>query len=150
MKKVLAPERRIAGVIFPALDRLSREPIHIGIFEFELDHFGVKYHYADAPNGSDPMSQMVRQNLAHAAKFLKLANRKNNRGGNIRRVLKGLAPAHRAGTALGIKVYPSWDLRPMRVLCQLDLGQVHSDNRTDSMEATEIQADRERKLATGC
>ncbi len=96
LRRSLVPEKKIAGVIFPALDRLSREPIQIGIFEFELDHFNVRYHYADAPNGSDPMSQMVRQNLAHAAKFVKLANRKNNTGGNVGRVLKGLVPAHRA------------------------------------------------------
>ena len=49
----------------------------------------------DAPNGSDPMSQMVRQNLAHAAKFVKLVNRKNNRAGNIGRALKGIVPAFR-------------------------------------------------------
>ena len=96
LRQELAPRRKLAGVIFPAVDRLSREPIHIGIFEFELDHSGVRYHYADAPNGSDPMSQMVRQNLAHVAKFVKLANRKNNRGGNVGRVLKGMVPAHRA------------------------------------------------------
>ena len=96
IRRTLVPERKIAGVIFPALDRLSREPIHVGVFEFELDHYEVRYHYADAPSGSDAMSQMMRQNLAYAAKFVKLVNRKNNRGGNIGRVLKGIAPAHRA------------------------------------------------------
>jgi len=89
-------DRRIAGVIFPALDRLSREPIHVGIFEFQAQHVSVRVHYADAPNGSDPMSQMVRMNIASAAKFVKLANRKNAVGGNIGRVVKGSAPAHRA------------------------------------------------------
>jgi len=96
LRKELVPGRKIAGVIFPALDRLSREPIHIGVFEFELDYCGISYHYADAPNGSDPMSQMMRQNLAHIAKFVKLVNRKNNRAGNVGRVLKGMVPALRA------------------------------------------------------
>ena len=96
LRRDLAPARRIAGVIFPALDRLSREPIHIGVFEFEMDHWGVKCHYADAPSGSDLMVQMVRHNIAYAAKFVKLTNRKNNRGGNIGRALKGIAPAFRA------------------------------------------------------
>ena len=58
-----------------------------------MDHFGVSYHYGDAPNGSDPISQMMRQTLAHVAKFVKLTNRKNNRAGNIGRVLKGMVPA---------------------------------------------------------
>ena len=96
LRHELVPQRRITGVIIPALDRLSREPVHIGVFEFELDHCRVNYHYADAPNGSDPISQMVRQNLAHAAKFVKLANRKNNRAGNIGRALKGIVPAFRS------------------------------------------------------
>jgi hypothetical protein len=95
LRKLVA-ERRITGVIFPALDRLSREPIHIGIFEFEAQYVGAQLHYADAPNGSDPMSQMVRMNIASAAKFVKLANRKNAVGGNIGRVVKGSVPAHRA------------------------------------------------------
>ena len=41
------------------------------------------------------MVQMVRQNIAYAAKFVKLTNRKNNRAGNIGRALKGIAPAFR-------------------------------------------------------
>ena len=96
MRRDLAPARRIAGILFPALDRLSRGPIHLGVFEFEIDHWGVKCHYADAPSGSDLMVQMVRHNIAYAAKFVKLTNRKNNRGGNVGRALKGIAPAFRA------------------------------------------------------
>ena len=93
LREELAPARRIAGIVFPTLDRLSREPSHIGVFEFEMDHWGIQCHYTDAPNGSDPMSQMVRQNLAYAAKFVKLVNRKNNRAGNVGRALKGIVPA---------------------------------------------------------
>ena len=44
LRQELARGSQIAGVIFPALDRLSREPIHIGIFEFEMDYHGVCYH----------------------------------------------------------------------------------------------------------
>jgi hypothetical protein len=79
-----------------ALDRLSREPLHQQIFEVEATHYGVQLHYADAPNGSDPASQFARSILAHAAKLVKLANRKNARAGNIGRVVKGWVPASRA------------------------------------------------------
>jgi site-specific DNA recombinase len=89
----LMAERRIAGCIFPLLERLSRETIHIGIFEFEAEYSRVRVHYADAPSGTDPMSQMVRMAIASAAKFVKLANRKNNRGGNIGRAVSGNVPA---------------------------------------------------------
>ena len=92
----LVAERRLAGVVFPALDRLSREPLHQQIFELEATYYGVRLHYADAPSGNDPGSQFARSILAHAAKLVKLSNRKNARGGNIGRVIKGWVPAHRA------------------------------------------------------
>ena len=48
IRRELVPARRIAGVVFPALDRLSRDPLHVAAFEFELEHQGIKHHYADA------------------------------------------------------------------------------------------------------
>jgi len=89
----LIAQRKIAGVIFPALDRLSREPLHQQIFELEAAYYGVRVQYADAPSGDDPGSQFARTILAHAAKLVKIANRKNNRGGNIGRVLSKNVPA---------------------------------------------------------
>ncbi len=100
LRKLMA-ERRIAGVIFPALDRLSREPLHHQIFEMEAAHYGVQLYYADAPSGNDPGSQFARTILAHAAKLVKLANRRNNRGGNIGRVIGGNVPAGK--TSYGYK-----------------------------------------------
>ncbi len=100
LRKLIA-ERRIAGIIFPAFDRLSREPLHQQIFEMEAAHYGVQLYYADAPSGNDPGSQFARTILAHAAKLVKLANRKNNRGGNIGRVVAGNAPAGK--TSYGYK-----------------------------------------------
>ena len=92
----LIARRRIAGVVFPALDRLSREPVHQQIFEIEAAHYGVRLHYADAPNGTDLGSQFTRSVLAFAAKLLKESNHKNARGGQIGRVVKGMVPAHKA------------------------------------------------------
>lgn len=51
---------------------------------------------------------------------------------------------------LGIKVYPSEDLKSMRVLCQPNLDQVHSDSWSDKMESNEIQADAECESASEC
>ena len=51
----------------------------------------------------------------------------------------------------GIKVYPSEDLKSMRVLCQLNLDQVHSNGRSDKTHSSLIQqADGECESATGC
>ena len=47
LRQDLIASRKIKGVIFPGLDRLSREPVHIGVIEFEMDHCRVRYHYAD-------------------------------------------------------------------------------------------------------
>jgi len=101
LRKELIPQRRITGVIFPALDRLSREPLHRDVFEYEAEYAQVNYHYADAPNGSDPMTKMVRDAISYAAKYVRLANKNNNRGGNIGRVLKGWVPAGK--TAYGYR-----------------------------------------------
>jgi site-specific DNA recombinase len=89
----LMAEQRITGCIFPLLERLSREPLHQQIFEVEATYYGIRLHYADVPSGNDPGSQFARTILAHAAKLVKLANRGNNRGGNIGRVVKGYVPA---------------------------------------------------------
>jgi len=86
-------DRQICGIVFPALDRLSREPLHQQIFELEAAHYGIQLHYADAPSGNDPGSQFARTILAHAAKLVKISNRKNNRGGNIGRVINKNVPA---------------------------------------------------------
>ncbi|MGD0352561.1 MAG: recombinase family protein [Dehalococcoidia bacterium] len=51
---------------------------------------------------------------------------------------------------LGIKVYPSEDLKTMRVSCQLNLGQVQSDIQSDKVQLSKSQADEECELATKC
>lgn len=53
----------------------------------------MSLHYTDAPSGNDPGSQFARTILVHAAKLVKLANRKNNRGGNRGRAVSGNVPA---------------------------------------------------------
>ena len=103
----LMSERLISGIIFPALDRLSREPLHQQIFELEAAHYGVELQYADAPSGNDPGSQFARTILAHAAKLVKIANRKNNRGGNIGRVLSRNVPAGK--TPYGYKYHADYE-----------------------------------------
>jgi hypothetical protein len=106
LRKLMA-EHRIAGIIFPALDRLSREPLHQQIFELEATHYGVQLYYADAPSGDDPGSQFARTILAHAAKLVKIANKRNNTGGNIGRVINRNVPAGK--TPYGYKYYADYE-----------------------------------------
>ena len=51
---------------------------------------------------------------------------------------------------LGIKVYPSEDLKSMRVLCDLNLDRVHADNRGGEIESKEIQANGENDRTIEC
>jgi hypothetical protein len=51
---------------------------------------------------------------------------------------------------LGIKVYPSEDLKSMRVLCELNLDRVHSDTRSGEIESKEMQANGESESAIEC
>jgi len=46
-------------------------------------------------------------------------------------------------TRLGIKVYPSEDLKSMCVVCRLNLEQGHSVDRDGGIDSSEIQADGE-------
>lgn len=60
LRRLLA-ERRTSGVIFPALDRLSREPLHQQIFEVEAAHYAIQIYHADVPNGNDPIASLRGQ-----------------------------------------------------------------------------------------
>jgi hypothetical protein len=54
---------------------------------------------------------------------------------------------------LGIKVYPSEDLKSMRVACQLNLEQVQSDRQSgemDKVDSVTSQGDEERESAIEC
>jgi hypothetical protein len=51
---------------------------------------------------------------------------------------------------LGIKIYPSEDLKSMRVLCKLNLDGVHSDTWGDEVESKQMQADGESESAIEC
>jgi hypothetical protein len=51
---------------------------------------------------------------------------------------------------LGIKVYPSEDLKSMRVLCNLNLGRVHVDTGTSGTESRRMQANVESDSPIEC
>jgi DNA invertase Pin-like site-specific DNA recombinase len=51
---------------------------------------------------------------------------------------------------LGIEVYPSEDLKSMRVTCQLNLQQIQSDRQGSRVQMIKSQADGECESATAC
>ena len=67
----------------------------------------MQLQYADAPSGNDLGSQFARTILAHTAKLVKIANRKNNRGGNIGRAINWNIPAGK--TPYGYKYYADYE-----------------------------------------
>jgi|SRR5579859_457003 len=96
IRQELIAKRRIAGIISPKLDRLSRIPSHIADFERRCEHVRVIYWFGDVPNGTDPISKSLRQSIAIGAQFVLHANRENARSGSIGRIIKGGVPAGRA------------------------------------------------------
>jgi chromosome segregation ATPase len=51
---------------------------------------------------------------------------------------------------LGIRVYPSEDLKAMRVLCEVNLDRGHLDTRIAEMKSEDMQANAESESATEC
>jgi len=51
---------------------------------------------------------------------------------------------------LGVKVYPSEDLKSMRIACQLNLSTIQSHNQGDKPDVVKSQADGECKSAIEC
>ncbi len=85
--------RKVAGVIFPKLERLTRVPEHLAEYERRCEHYGVRYWYCDMlSNGTDKMSKMMRQQFAQMAEWVLFANKQGNRGGRIGMALKGNVP----------------------------------------------------------
>lgn len=97
--------KRITGLVIPALDRLSRISSHIEEFERRADHASVRYWYGDAPNGTDPTSKLIRQNMAMMANWVLISNRKNNLGGRIGALYNNKVPTGPA--PLGFKYMAS-------------------------------------------
>jgi hypothetical protein len=95
LRTELIAKMRIAGVIIPALGRLSMDDLHRLTFEQECSYYRVAFIYGDAPSGMDIGSQFARAGMAIGNALRVKSNRDNVLAGNISRVMSGKVPAHR-------------------------------------------------------
>jgi site-specific DNA recombinase len=60
--------REIQLVVAFAIDRLSRDPVHLGVLLTEADHAGVKIAFVSEPLDESPEGQLIRFIRGYAAK----------------------------------------------------------------------------------
>lgn len=92
IRQTYIQKRRIAGIIIPKLDRLSRINTHVAEFERRCEHVGVLYHYGDVPSGIGMVDKILRQNIALMAQWTLIAIRENVLAGLRSWVEHGNAP----------------------------------------------------------
>jgi site-specific DNA recombinase len=62
-------DRAIDAVIVYAIDRLSRDPVHLGVILTEADHAGVAVEFVTEPLDNSPEGQLIRFVRGYAAKI---------------------------------------------------------------------------------
>jgi site-specific DNA recombinase len=60
--------REIDVVIVHAIDRLARDPVHLGVILTEADHAGVAVEFVTEPLDNSPEGQLIRFVRGYAAK----------------------------------------------------------------------------------
>src|SRR5918998_233226 len=60
--------REVDAVVAFAIDRLSRDPVHLGVVLSEADHAGVEVEFVTEPLDSSPEGQLIRFVRGYAAK----------------------------------------------------------------------------------
>ena len=52
--------REVRAVVVHAIDRLSRDPVHLGVVLSEADHVGVEVLFVTEPLDNSPEGQLIR------------------------------------------------------------------------------------------
>ena len=60
--------RDVAVVVAYAIDRLSRDPVHLGVILSEAEHDGAEVHFVTEPLDNSPEGQLIRFVRGYAAK----------------------------------------------------------------------------------
>src|SRR5215211_1124751 len=81
--------RRVDKVICYAIDRLSRDPVHLGVIISEAEHAGVDVQFVTEPLDNSPEGQLIRFVRGYAAKVEHEKNRERPMRGWRARVEAG-------------------------------------------------------------
>ncbi len=87
--------REITTVVAHAIDRLSRDPVHMGVVLSEADHAGATVRFVTEPLDDSPEGQLIRFVRGYAAKVEHEKIRERTQRGKRARVEAGkMPPSH--------------------------------------------------------
>ncbi len=81
--------RDVDVVVAYAIDRLSRDPVHLGVVLSEADHVGVAVEFVTEPLDDSPEGQLIRFVRGYAAKVEHEKIRERSLRGKLARVQSG-------------------------------------------------------------
>src|SRR5207253_398797 len=81
--------REVDVVVCYAIDRLARDPVHLGVILTEADHAGVAVEFVTEPLDSSPEGQLIRFVRGYAAKVEHEKIKERTRRGKRERVAAG-------------------------------------------------------------
>ncbi len=81
--------REVRLVVAHAIDRLSRDPVHLGVVLSEADHAGVEVHFVTETIDSTPEGQLIRFVRGYAGKVEHEKFRERAQRGKCSRVASG-------------------------------------------------------------
>jgi site-specific DNA recombinase len=79
----------VAAVIVYAIDRLARDPVHLGVVLSEAEHAGVAVLFVTEPLDDSPEGQLIRFVRGYAGKVEHLKFKDRSRRGKLGRVAAG-------------------------------------------------------------
>lgn len=84
-----ARDRRIDVIVAYAVDRLARDPVHLGVILSEAEHVGVRVEFVTEPLDDTPEGQLIRFVKGYAAKVEHEKIKERTMRGRRERVLRG-------------------------------------------------------------
>ena len=82
-------QRDVDVAIACAIDRLARDPVHLGVVLSEAEHAGVRVLFVTEPLDDSPEGQLIRFVRGYAGKVEHLKIKDRNRRGKLGRVASG-------------------------------------------------------------
>jgi site-specific DNA recombinase len=90
--------RAVDVVIVFAIDRLSRDPVHLGVILSEAEHYGVDYQFVSEPLDHSPEGELIRFVRGYAAKVEHVKI--------VERTVRGKRAKAASGQDVGIGIAP--------------------------------------------
>lgn len=87
-------ERTIDGVVCYAIDRLSRDPVHLGIILSDAERFGVPVRFVTEPLDDTPEGQLIRFIKGYVGRVEREKTRERTLRGKHARVASGKVHNH--------------------------------------------------------